>query len=69
MLRGYRYELKQFLVNYSELLSKFCSLPFQEYASKGILIDGELVLQTGITRGSNNFISPRKKVRNVHIMT
>ena len=70
MAQGYRYHKlrKTFWKisrSYSELLSKFCAILFQEYVSKGITLPvfyGDLVYKLRRVKGETNFISSGSKI-------
>ena len=55
----------KFFRSYSELLSKFGAIPFQEYVTKGIshpVIYDDLVYKLRRVRGSTNFIASGTKI-------
>ena len=68
--QGYRYHklrktFGNFFRSYSELLSKFGAIRFQEYVTKGIsdpVFYGDLVYKLRRVRGSTNFIVSRTKI-------
>ena len=70
LTQGYRYHklrktFGKFFRSYSELLSKFGAIPFQEYVSKGIshpVFYGDLVYKLRRVKGSNNFIASGTKI-------
>ena len=56
---------RKFFRSYSELLSKFDAISFQEYVSKGIthpVFYGDLVYKLRIVKGEANFISSGSKI-------
>ena len=68
--QGYRYHklrktFWKFFRSYSELLSKFCDISFQEYLSKGIshpIFYGDLVYKLRKVKDLPNFISSGSKI-------
>ena len=70
MIHGYRYHKLQktfgkFFRSYSELLSKFGAISFQEYVSKGIIhpvFYGDLVYKLRRVKGKMKFISSGSKI-------
>ena len=70
LAQGYRYHklrktFGQFFRSYSELLSKFGAISFQEYVSKGIthpVFYGDLVYKLRRVKGETNFISSGSKI-------
>ena len=70
LMQGYRYHklrktFGKFFRNYSELLSKFGAVTFQEYVSSGIshpIFYGDLVYKLRRVKGSENFISSGMKI-------
>ena len=72
LTQGYKYHklrktFWKFFRSYSELLSKFCALSFQEYVSKGIthpVFYGDLVYKLHVKRvkSESNFISSGSKI-------
>ena len=70
LTQGYRYHklrktFGKFFRSYSELLSKFCDISFQEYLSKGIshpVIYGDLVYKLRMVIDTPNFISSGSKI-------
>ena len=70
LTHGYRYHklrktFGNFFRSYSELLSKFGAISFQEYVSKGInhpVVYGDLVYKLRRVKGETNFISSGSKI-------
>ena len=70
LTQGYRYHklrktFGKFLRSYSELLSKFGAISFQEYVSKGIThptFYGDLVYKLRRVKSESNFISSGLKI-------
>ena len=70
MTHGYRYHkfrklFGKFFISYSELLSKFVDISFQEYVSKGIshpVFYGDLVYKFRRVKYTPNFISSSSKI-------
>ena len=70
LTQGYRYHklrktFGKFIRSYSELLSKFGAISFQEYVSKGIthpVFYGDLVYKLRRVKGEANFISSGSKI-------
>ena len=70
LIEGYRYHklrntFGNFLRSYSELLSKFCDISFQEFLSKGIshlVFYGDLVYKLRSVINTPNFISSGSKI-------
>ena len=70
LTQGYRYHklrktFGKFFRSYSQLLSKFCDISFQEYVSKGIfhpVFYGDLVFKLRRVKGTPNFISSGSKI-------
>ena len=62
--KGYRYHklritFGKFFMSYSELLSNFCLISFQEYVSEGIshlVFYGDLVYKPKRVKGAANFV-------------
>ena len=76
LTQGYGYHKRRsrktfgkFFRSYSELLSKFCTISFPEYVSKGIthlVFYGELVYKLRRVKGEANFISSDSKIVKRH---
>ena len=70
LTQGYRYHklrktFGKFIRSYSELLSKFGAISFQEYVSKGIthsVFYGYLIYKLMMIKGETNFISSGSKI-------
>ena len=70
LTQGYKYHklrktFWKFFRSYSELLSKFGAISFQEYVSKGLthpVFYGDLVYKLGRVKGEANFISSGSKI-------
>ena len=70
LTEGYRYHklrktFGKFFRSYSELMSKFCDISFQEYVSKGIshpVFYGDLVYKLRSVNDTPNFISSGSKI-------
>ena len=68
--QGYRYHklrktFGKFFRSYTELLSKFCAISFQEYGSNGIthpVFYGDLVYKLRRVKNKTNFISSGSKI-------
>ena len=70
LTQGYRYHklrktFDKFFRSYSEILSKFGAIPFQEYASKGIthpVFYDDLIYKLRRAKSESNFISSGSKI-------